>query len=93
MSRRLPATVTSLTGKLRWVVVGAPEYLARRGRLDIGLDDRAAPVDNAFGLTERELGVSKMSGSNIREALVKVAKWGVQSRTNGARAARAANRT
>src|SRR6201996_7748660 len=43
--------------------------------------------------TERELGVSKMSGSNIREALVKVAKWGVESRRNGARAARATNRS
>jgi hypothetical protein len=32
--------------------------------------------------TERELGVSKMSGSNIREALVKVAQWGVDSRLN-----------
>ena len=26
--------------------------------------------------TERELGVSKMSGSNIREAMAKVARWG-----------------
>src|ERR1700748_2525074 len=43
--------------------------------------------------TERELGVSKMSGSNIREALVKVAKWGVESRRNGARAVRATNRS
>jgi glycosyltransferase involved in cell wall biosynthesis len=43
--------------------------------------------------TERELGVSKMSGSNIREALVKVAKWGVESRRDGARAARTSNRT
>lgn len=30
--------------------------------------------------TERELGVSKMSGSNIREALVKVAQWGISGR-------------
>ena len=30
--------------------------------------------------TERELGVSKMSGSNIREALVKVAQWGIDGR-------------
>ena len=30
--------------------------------------------------TERELGVSKMSGSNIREALVKVARWGIEGR-------------
>lgn len=33
-----------------------------------------------------------MSGSNIREALVKVAKWGIERRRNGARAD-AANRT
>jgi dolichol-phosphate mannosyltransferase len=30
--------------------------------------------------TERELGVSKMSGSNIREALTKVARWGIEGR-------------
>ena len=30
--------------------------------------------------TERELGVSKMSGSNIREAMVKVAQWGIGGR-------------
>jgi len=30
--------------------------------------------------TERELGVSKMSGSNIREAVVKVAQWGIDGR-------------
>jgi dolichol-phosphate mannosyltransferase len=35
--------------------------------------------------TERELGVSKMSGSNIREALVKVATWGINGRLNRAR--------
>jgi dolichol-phosphate mannosyltransferase len=43
--------------------------------------------------TERELGVSKMSGSNIREALVKVAKWGVQARMASSRTASADNRT
>jgi dolichol-phosphate mannosyltransferase len=44
-------------------------------------------VSNGFGVvevpitfTERELGVSKMSGSNIREALVKVAQWGISGR-------------
>jgi dolichol-phosphate mannosyltransferase len=36
--------------------------------------------------TERELGVSKMSGSNIREALVKVAQWGIDGRRNRNRA-------
>jgi glycosyltransferase involved in cell wall biosynthesis len=43
--------------------------------------------------TERELGVSKMSGSNIREALVKVAKWGIQGRMAHARTASADNRS
>jgi dolichol-phosphate mannosyltransferase len=33
--------------------------------------------------TERELGVSKMSGSNIREAMVKVAEWGIGGRLKG----------
>jgi dolichol-phosphate mannosyltransferase len=49
-------------------------------------------VEVPIVFTERELGVSKMSGSNIREALVKVAKWGVQGRMTRARAARANNR-
>src|ERR1700722_10054690 len=57
------------------------------------LDNGYIVVEVPITFTERELGVSKMSGSNIREALVKVAKWGVESRRNGARAARAANRT
>jgi dolichol-phosphate mannosyltransferase len=43
--------------------------------------------------SERELGVSKMSGSNIREALVKVAKWGVQARMSNAGTASADNRS
>lgn len=30
--------------------------------------------------SERELGVSKMSGSNIREAMVKTARWGIEGR-------------
>jgi dolichol-phosphate mannosyltransferase len=37
--------------------------------------------------TERELGVSKMSGSNIREAIVKVAMWGMRGRLDRARGA------
>ena len=37
-------------------------------------------VEVPITFTERELGVSKMSGSNIREALVKVAQWGVSGR-------------
>lgn len=38
--------------------------------------------------TERELGVSKMSGSNIREAMVKVARWGIGGRLRRAGGAR-----
>lgn len=37
-------------------------------------------VEVPITFTERELGVSKMSGSNIREALVKVAQWGIRGR-------------
>ena len=44
-------------------------------------------VEVPIVFTERELGVSKMSGSNIREALVKVAKWGIQGRMTRARGA------
>ena len=49
-------------------------------------------ITNGFVVTEvpitfveRELGVSKMSGSNIREAIVKVARWGIQGRFDRAR--------
>lgn len=41
-------------------------------------------VEVPITFTERELGVSKMSGSNIREALVKVARWGIDGRLNRA---------
>jgi glycosyltransferase involved in cell wall biosynthesis len=37
-------------------------------------------VEVPITFTERELGVSKMSGSNIREAVVKVAQWGIDGR-------------
>src|ERR1700748_2315192 len=50
-------------------------------------------VEVPITFTERELGVSKMSGSNIREALVKVTRWGIRGRMPTARAARADNRT
>ncbi|OBK95967.1 dolichol-phosphate mannosyltransferase [Mycobacterium asiaticum] len=50
-------------------------------------------VEVPITFTEREIGVSKMSGSNIREALVKVAQWGwkgrVERRHNRARSSRA----
>ena len=38
--------------------------------------------------SERELGVSKMSGSNIREAMVKVAQWGIGGRLKSRRPSR-----
>jgi dolichol-phosphate mannosyltransferase len=50
-------------------------------------------VEVPITFTERELGVSKMSGSNLREAVVKVTRWGIQGRMTRARAARANNRT
>ena len=44
-------------------------------------------INNGFSVaevpitfTERELGVSKMSGSNIREAMLKTAQWGLAGR-------------
>jgi dolichol-phosphate mannosyltransferase len=49
-------------------------------------------VEVPITFTERELGVSKMSGSNIREALFKVTRWGVQGRLSRARATRAQTR-
>jgi dolichol-phosphate mannosyltransferase len=44
-------------------------------------------VEVPITFTERELGVSKMSGSNIREAVVKVAVWGMRGRLDRARGA------
>jgi len=49
-------------------------------------------VEVPITFTERELGVSKMSGSNIREALVKVTRWGFEGRFSRARTARAHDR-
>lgn len=37
-------------------------------------------VEVPITFTERELGVSKMSGSNIREAMIKTARWGIEGR-------------
>ena len=42
-------------------------------------------VEVPITFTERELGVSKMSGSNIREAMSQVAKWGIRGRWDRAR--------
>jgi len=42
-------------------------------------------VEVPITFTERELGVSKMSGSNIREAMIKTARWGLLGRWNRAR--------
>ncbi|BBY53439.1 polyprenol monophosphomannose synthase [Mycobacterium koreense] len=44
-------------------------------------------VEVPITFTERELGVSKMSGSNIREAMAKVARWGIGGRWDRARGA------
>jgi dolichol-phosphate mannosyltransferase len=44
-------------------------------------------VEVPITFTERELGVSKMSGSNIREAVVKVAVWGIRGRLDRLRGA------
>ena len=49
-------------------------------------------VEVPITFTEREIGVSKMSGSNIREALFKVTRWGMEGRRGGARATRAHDR-
>ncbi len=46
----------------------------------INLGFAVAEVPITF--TERELGVSKMSGSNIREAMLKTARWGIGGRLN-----------
>jgi glycosyltransferase involved in cell wall biosynthesis len=40
-------------------------------------------VEVPITFTERELGASKMSGSNIREALAKVTRWGIEGRLTG----------
>jgi len=42
-------------------------------------------VEVPITFTERELGVSKMSGSNIREAMTKVARWGIGGRLDRSR--------
>lgn len=42
-------------------------------------------VEVPITFTERELGKSKMSGSNIREAIFKVAGWGIRGRLDRAR--------
>jgi len=54
--------------------------------------DRFVVVEVPITFTEREFGVSKMSGSNIREALVKVTRWGVQGRLDRRRPAPAHDR-
>jgi dolichol-phosphate mannosyltransferase len=45
-------------------------------------------VEVPITFTEREFGQSKMSGSNIREALFKVAEWGIRGRFDRGRGAR-----
>jgi len=51
------------------------------------ITDGFTVVEVPITFTERELGVSKMSGSNIREAIVKVAMWGLRGRLDRARGA------
>jgi dolichol-phosphate mannosyltransferase len=45
-----------------------------------------AVVEVPITFTERELGVSKMSGSDMREAVVRIAQWGLSGRLNRNRA-------
>lgn len=52
-----------------------------------------AIVEVPITFTERELGVSKMSGSNIVEALNKVTRWGIQGRMARTRTMRADDRS
>ena len=49
------------------------------------INDGFTVVEVPITFVERELGVSKMSGSNIREAIVKVAQWGIRGRMDRAR--------
>jgi dolichol-phosphate mannosyltransferase len=51
------------------------------------ITDGFTVVEVPITFTERELGVSKMSGSNIREAVVKVALWGIRGRLDRLRGA------
>jgi dolichol-phosphate mannosyltransferase len=39
-------------------------------------------VEVPITFTERELGVSKMSGSDMREAVIRIAQWGISGRLN-----------
>lgn len=52
------------------------------------INDGFTVVEVPITFSERELGVSKMSGSNIREAMVKVAQWGVGGRLDRTRRGR-----
>lgn len=52
------------------------------------INDGFTVVEVPITFSERELGVSKMSGSNIREAIVKVAQWGVEGRLDRTRGGR-----
>ena len=49
-------------------------------------------VEVPITFTERELGVSKMDGSTIREALTKVTRWGIEGRFTRARNSRTNDR-
>lgn len=56
------------------------------------LDAGFTVVEVPITFTERERGVSKMSGSNIREAVVQVARWGIRRRWDAAVGGRLARR-
>jgi dolichol-phosphate mannosyltransferase len=56
------------------------------------INDGFTVVEVPITFVERELGVSKMSGSNIREAIVKVAQWGIRGRMDRARGVAAVER-
>jgi dolichol-phosphate mannosyltransferase len=49
-------------------------------------------IEVPITFTEREIGVSKMSGSNIREALIKVTRWGIEGRRDRSHGARTHDR-
>ena len=67
------------------------EVVASRGycfQIDLtwrAINNGFVVVEVPITFVEREVGVSKMSGSNIREAVVKVAQWGIRGRLDRAR--------
>jgi dolichol-phosphate mannosyltransferase len=65
--------------------IDLPAVSSRGYCFQIDLTWRTVPngfqvVEVPITFVDRELGVSKLSGTNIREAIVKVPQWGLQSR-------------